>query len=135
MSLLQRSVITVLVGIHLVANFWHSGAHTELSVDLAPIQLTFVIIAVLLAPIAAGVLVWTRWMTIGLWLLVLSMTAALLFGVYHHYILVSPDNIAHLPDGTHEAHAGFIDSASSLALLELATALYAAFCLGVRTAR
>ena len=135
MSLLQRSVITALVAVHLAANFWHSGAHTELSVDLSPVQLTFVIIVILLAPIAAGVLVWTRWMTIGLWLLVLSMAAALLFGVYHHYILVSPDNIAHLPDGPHEAHAGFIDSAASLALLELTAALYGAFCLGARAVR
>jgi len=135
MSLLQRSIITALVAVHLVANFWHSGAHTELAIDLSPIQLTFVIIAILLAPIAAGALVWTRFVTFGLWLLVLSMTGALLFGVYHHYILVSPDNIAHLPDGTHEAHARFIDSAAGLALLELAAALYGAFCLGVRTAR
>ena len=135
MPFLQRSVITALVAVHLVASFWHGGAHTELSVDLSPIQLTFVISVILLAPIAAGVLVWTRFVTIGLWLLLLSMAAALLFGVYHHYILVSPDNIAHLPDGTHEAHAGFIGSAASLALLELAAALYGAFCLGVRSAR
>ena len=135
MSLIQRSFITALVAAHLAANFWHSGAHTELAINLSPIQITFVIIAILVAPIAAGGLVWTRFVAFGLWLLVLSMTAALLFGVYHHYILVSPDNIAYLPDGTHEAHARFIDSAASLALLELATALYGAFCLGVRAAR
>ena len=27
------------------------------------------------------------------------MAAALVFGIYWHYVAVSPDNVAHLPDG------------------------------------
>jgi hypothetical protein len=60
---------------------------------------------------------------------------ALLFGAYHHYILVSPDNIGYLPHAPADAHSTFIDSAAALALLELASALYGAFCLGSRSAR
>ena len=58
------------------------------------------------------------------------MLGAMLFGAYHHYILVSPDNIGHLPDASLDAHATFIASAAALALLELASALYGAFYLG-----
>lgn len=60
----------------------------------------------------------------------LSMLGAMLFGAYHHFILVSPDNIGHLPHGSPDAQATFILSAAALALLELASALYGAFRLG-----
>ena len=60
------------------------------------------------------------------------MLGALLFGAYHHYILISPDNIGHLPHGSADAQSTFIASAATLALLELASALYGRFCLGSR---
>jgi hypothetical protein len=60
----------------------------------------------------------------------LSMLERFLFGAYHHYVLVSPDNIRHLPPGTPESHSHFITSADVIALVELASALYGAFCLG-----
>jgi hypothetical protein len=60
----------------------------------------------------------------------LSMLGALLFGAYHHYVLVSPDNIGHLPSGSPESHSQFIASAAAIALLELTSALSGAFCLG-----
>ena len=62
----------------------------------------------------------------------LSMIGAFLFGGYHHYVLVSPDNIEHLPHGPPHSHAQFISSAAAIALLELGAALYGAFCLGSR---
>jgi hypothetical protein len=55
---------------------------------------------------------------------------ALLFGAYHHFVMISPDNIGHLPHGSAEALSTFVATASALALLELASALYGAFCLG-----
>ncbi len=58
-----------------------------------------------------------------------SVLGALLFGAYHHYVLISPDNIGHLPSGSPESHAAFIASAAVLTLLELASALSGAFCL------
>jgi hypothetical protein len=135
MSVLQKSLISSLVVIHLAANLWHASAHTQLMIDLPPIKLAFVIVVILLAPVACGIFVWTRFETAALSVLTLSMLGALVFGVYHHYILVSPDNIAHLPDGPPAAHARFIDSAAILALLELATAMYAAYWLGARRVR
>ncbi len=125
-----KIVTTALVVVHLVASFWHGDAHTKLAVELPPNKAIFVWGVILFAPIAAAALVWTRYVLIGLWVLVLSMVGALLFGVYHHYVLVSPDNIAHLPVGSAEAHSQFISSAAVIGLLELASALCGAFFLG-----
>jgi len=128
----QRIIITALVIVHLVASFWHGDAHTRLAIALPPEKNIFVYVVILIAPLIALILVWTRYSTIGLWVLALSMVGALLFGAYHHYVMVSPDNIGHLPEGSAEAHTQFISSAAVIALLELAGAFYAAFCLGLR---
>lgn len=133
--MVQRIIITGLVIVHLVASIWHGDAHTRLAIALSPEKNIFVYIVILIAPLVALILVWTRYSTIGLWVLVLSMVGALLFGAYHHYVMISPDNIGHLPEGTPEAHTQFISSAAVIALLELAAALYTAFCLRSRYAK
>jgi hypothetical protein len=127
---MTRIVITALVGFHLIASFWHGSAHAQLAIALPPEKTIFVYVVILIAPIVAAVLVWTRYISIGLWVFFLSMLAAFLFGAYHHYVLVSPDNIGHLPVGSPESHSQFITSAAIIALLELASALYGAFCIG-----
>jgi hypothetical protein len=127
---MTRILITALVGFHLVASFWHGSAHAQLAIALPPEKTIFVYVVILIAPIVAAVLVWTRYVSIGLWVFFLSMLAAFLFGAYHHYVLVSPDNIGHLPVGSPESHSQFITSAAIIALLELASALYGAFCVG-----
>ncbi|MEK6300853.1 MAG: hypothetical protein AABO41_09040 [Acidobacteriota bacterium] len=132
---MTRIVITALVAIHLAASLWHGNAHTQLGIGLPPEKTAFVFGVILIAPIVAAVLVWTRYVSIGLWVFFLSMLGALLFGAYHHYVMVSPDNIGHLPAGSPESHSQFISSAALIALLELAAALYGAFCLGSQHGR
>jgi NADPH:quinone reductase-like Zn-dependent oxidoreductase len=132
---MTRIVVTGLVAIHFVATLWHGSAHTQLAIGL-PIEKTiFVFVVILIAPIVAAGLVWTRYASLGLWVFFLSMLGALLFGAYHHYVLVSPDNIGHLPTGSPDSHSQFIASAAVIALLELASALYGAYCLGSRRAQ
>ena len=127
---MTKTVITGFVAIHFAAAAWHGGAHSQLAIALPPEKSAFVYIVILIAPIVAASLSWTRYAVLGIWLFFLSMLGALLFGAYHHYVLVSPDNIGYLPTGTVEAHSTFIASAAAIALLELAAALYGAFCLG-----
>ena len=122
--------IAVLVVIHFAVALWHGNAHTALAIALPPEKNAFVFLVILIAPLVAASLVWTRYFLVGVWMFFLSMLGAMLFGAYHHFILVSPDNIGHLPHISLEAHATFILSAASLALLELASALYGAFLLG-----
>lgn len=132
---MTKIVISALVVIHLAATLWHGDAHTRLAIGLPPGKSIFVYVVILTAPIVAAGLVWTRYISIGLWVFFLSMLGALLFGAYHHYVLVSPDNIGHLPAGSPESHSQFISSAAAIALLELLSALYGAFCLGLHHAQ
>ena len=127
---MNKIVIAGLVAIHLAATIWHGGAHTQLAITLPPAKNAFVYIVILIAPIAAAGLVWRRRVSIGLWVFFLSMLGSFLFAAYHHYVMVSPDNIGHLPPGSPESHFQFIASAAAIALLDLASALYGAFCLG-----
>jgi hypothetical protein len=117
-------VISILVAMHLVATLLHGKAHTELAIVLPRAKNAFVIAVIVIAPVFAALLAWTRYAAIGIWIFTLSMFGALLFGIYHHYIMVSPDNIAHLPNGSPSAHSAFIASAGAVALLELVSATY-----------
>ena len=132
---MTKMVIAGLVTIHLAASLWHGSAHNQLSIDLPPEKTIFILVVILLAPIVAAGLVWTRFTSLGLWVFFLSMLGALLFGAYHHYVLVSPDNIGHLPAGSPESHSQFTTSAAVIALLELTSALYGAACLGSQHAQ
>lgn len=125
-----RLVVAALALTHLLATLWHSGAHSELAIGLPPLKLAYAYAVIVVAPPVAAALLWTRFATAGLWLFTLAMLGSLLFATYHHYILVSPDNIGHLPEGTPEAHASFVHSAGISALLELGSALLGAYLLG-----
>ena len=125
-----RLVVAALAAVHLLVTLWHSGAHSELAIGLPPLKLAYAYAVIVIAPPVAALLLWTRFATAGLWLFTLAMLGSLLFATYHHYILVSPDNIAHLPEGSAEAHARFVSSAGISALLELGSALVGAFALG-----
>ena len=127
---MSRLAIAALAAVHLLVTLWHAGAHSELQIGLPPLKLAYVYVVIVIAPPVAAALLWTRFARLGLWVFFLSMVGSLLFATYHHYILVSPDNIAHLPEGADEAHARFVNSAGLSALLELGSALYAAFALG-----
>jgi len=127
--------ISALVAIHLIATLWHGSAHTDLSIYLPPLKNLYVYIVMLAAPIAGAILAWTRFARLGSSVFALAMLGALLFGVYHHYILLSPDNIAHLPTGSAEAHSQFISSAALIALIELASALFGFFAMGHQHAK
>ena len=127
---MTKIAIAVLVAIHFAVALWHGNAHTALAIALPLEKNAFVFIVILIAPLVAASMVWTRYALVGVWMFFLSMLGAMLFGAYHHYILVSPDNIGHLPHGSPDTQATFITSAAALALLELASALYGAFRLG-----
>ncbi len=133
--MLEKILITGLVVVHLGVTLWHGDAHARLVIDMPPEKDAFIYVVILAAPLIAAGLVWTRHFSLSLWLFTLSMLGALLFGAYHHYVLVSPDNIEHLPAGGPHLHGQFIDSAAALALLELGSVLYGMFCLGAARVR
>jgi len=73
------------------------SCHRELRVGLAPLASIFVTVVVLVFPLIATVLLWTSEKRLGLILLSLSMFGSLLFGLYHHFLAVSPDHVHSQP--------------------------------------
>ena len=128
---MARTLITVLVALHFAIVVVHGSAHTALAVGLPPAKNAFVLAVIIIAPVVAAALVWTRYAIAGMWLFFASMLGAFLFGGYHHFVMVSPDHIAHLPPGDPGVQSSFVLTAIGLALVELGSTVYAAFA--VRT--
>jgi hypothetical protein len=126
---LTRVTMTTLVVAHLGVAVWHGWAHSVLGVVLPQAKETFVLATVIILPLIAGGLVWTRWAKAAAWLFTLTMLAGLVFGVYHHYVMISPDHVAHLPEGTPHAVRQFVWSAGTLAAVEALAMLYGALAL------
>ena len=94
-----RFLPTIAVLAHLLVSFFHGSAHTELGVDLSTWQKSYVAIVIMVAPLVALTLIWTKHYRLGLLLLVASMAGSLIFGAYYHYVAISPDHVSHLPPG------------------------------------
>jgi len=99
MSRAAEYATAIVVAIHLLINVVHGVAHREQHVGLAPSGSVFVITVVLILPLVAIALVWAVQERLGLVLLSLSMLASLLFGMYHHFLIISPDHVHSQPAG------------------------------------
>ena len=89
--------VTAIVVAHMLLSIAHGLAHLELHVGLVRPDVIFVILVVLLLPLVAMGLVWTAEKRRGLILVSLSMSASLLFGMYHHFMVMSPDHVRSQP--------------------------------------
>lgn len=125
-----KITISLLVAAHLAATIWHGDAHDALAISLPTIKNWFVYLVIIIGPIVAAVLVWTRYQTLGLWLFAATMLGAFVFGTLHHYVMISPDNIEHLPAGPMASQRQFVMSAGTIAWFELGSALLGAFAAG-----
>jgi hypothetical protein len=85
---------TAIVVFHAIANGLHGLAHVEIPVALSLLQSLFVGIVIFSIPIIAAVLLWTQFYRIGSWLLLGSMAGSLFFGLYNHFIVMSPDHVS-----------------------------------------
>ena len=85
---------TTIAVIHAIANGLHGLAHVEIPIPLSLLQSLFVGIVVFLTPIVATILLWTQFDRIGSWLLLSSIAGSLLFGIYNHFIVMSPDHVS-----------------------------------------
>lgn len=111
------ALLTIIV--HALVSALHGWAHQVLNVELSRFQLLFIAIVITCGPVLAGLLIWKGVQRAGAIILALSMAGALVFGVYYHFVLVSPDHVSHLPGiaGSTEAII-FQVSAVLLALVE-----------------
>jgi hypothetical protein len=85
---------TAIVVIHAIANGLHGLAHVEIPIPLSLLQSLFVGIVIFPIPITAAILLWTKFYRIGIWLLLGSLAGSLLFGIYNHFIVISPDHVS-----------------------------------------
>ena len=90
---------TMVVAVHTFINVGHAVAHQNLGIEMAEWQNVFILIVLGLTPILAAVLLWTSYLRLGVQLLAASMVGAFVFGTYYHFIAISADHVAHLPDG------------------------------------
>ena len=123
----NKAWVAIAVVAHLIVNVLHGQAHTGLKVGLSNWQNVYVVTVILLAPLVALALSFTRYARAALWLLLVSMLGALIFGACYHYVIISPDHVAHLPPG--DARGLFRTTALLLVLTEIFGVLVAAFAL------
>src|SRR5262249_52837712 len=91
----ERRWLAIVVLSHLAISFVHGAAHAGADVPLSPAANLFVYIVILAGPIAGLVLTRVAW-RIGLCVIATTMAASLVFGVVNHFMLASPDHVAHV---------------------------------------
>jgi hypothetical protein len=74
----------------------HSAAHEVLGVEASPAQLAFIVAVIIVAPLAGGLLLWKGNVKAGALVLTASMTGALAFGVYYHFVADTADHVSHV---------------------------------------
>ncbi len=111
-----RIAATVTVAVHAVVGVVHELAHRDLGIELTTAQTVFVNLIITATPVVAVILLWSRFKRTCAILFTSALAASLFFGLYYHYVLVSPDHVSHLPDG--DLQSAFRITALLLALLE-----------------
>ncbi len=100
---------------HLVISMVHGAAHGAAHVPLSLAANVFVFAVIVAGPLLGLALSWRAERT-GSLIVALTMTASLAFGVVNHFILESPDHVAHV---TAQWRTLFAATAVLLALTEM----------------
>lgn len=116
MVIARRTCLWV-VAVHAIVAIIHSQAHQQVGVALTNLQSTFAVVVIVVAPAVAAAIIWRGYPRMGSTMLVLSLLASLIFGVVNHFMIDSPDQLAHIAtDGWGKI---FTVSAYALAITEL----------------
>ena len=97
-STLRKTAAFVVIG-HFLIVLIHGVAHFQLEIFSSLWATVFIFAVIWIAPVLSLILLYKGQPNIGALLLFASMAGALIFGVYHHFIAVSSDHIAHAPPG------------------------------------
>jgi hypothetical protein len=128
-----RNVALLTIAGHFLVSAVHGAAHQVLHIKLSPFQLAFVFVITTAAPLLSAILLLMRRARVGAFLLMFSMAASLLFGLWHHYIQMSPDHISqvwYLPNRYWSVAFQF--TASLLAVIELFGTVVGLYLLSLR---
>lgn len=111
-----RTVGTLLVLVHLGVVLLHGSDHAHLAINMAPWQNAFIGAVIVVAPLGAAAILWTRLWKVALWLLALSMAGSFFFGLWYHFLAGGADNVLTMPPDS--VHVAFRVTAVLLAILE-----------------
>jgi hypothetical protein len=111
-------VIVLLVPAHALLTLLHGAVHERAAVGLSAAGSVFVLLVIVLGPLA-GLALWFRWPATGAAVLTVTMAAALVFGLVNHVLLDGPDRIDRVPSAW---RAEFAATAVLLAATEAAAA-------------
>ena len=87
--------LVALVLIHLVISMVHGLAHDRARVPLSYAANVFVYGVILAGPLVGLAVAWWN-RRAGNWVIALTMTGSFVFGVVNHFLLSSPDHVAHV---------------------------------------
>lgn len=90
---MKNGLVLSLVLVHFAVLVVHGTAHAHLSIGASAWQKAFIAGIIFAAPLIATVLLWTRMRELGVFLLGLSLTGSLVFGVRYHFLTAGPDNV------------------------------------------
>src|SRR5262249_42212856 len=90
---MRRFTLSLII-LNLVVNMLHGAAHQVLHIGLSQTQLIFVIVVISAAPLVAGALLLKRHDQSGALLFTAAMLGSLIFGVWNHFIVISPDHVS-----------------------------------------
>ena len=87
--------MAIVVVAHLIISLVHGMAHTEARIPMSTAANIFVIVVILAGPLVGLSLLW-RFERVGGGLIAAALSASFLFGLVNHFLLVSPDHVAHV---------------------------------------
>ncbi len=93
----RATQITIVVIAHTVISALHGLAHLLIPVPISVLQVLFIAGVITALPIIAVILIWRQRVIWAATVLLVSMAGSLLFGLYNHFAVVSPDHISQIP--------------------------------------
>jgi hypothetical protein len=123
----MKTIATLLVVLHLAVVMVHGQAHQQLHIDPSVWQRVFIVTVILVGPLLATVLLWTRFRKIGYVVLLATMAGSLVFGLAYHFLVHGSDNALELQSGHWESLFG--NTAVWLAVTEAAAVVCSALAL------
>jgi hypothetical protein len=91
--------LSLIVLAHFVLLGIHAAAHSMLGVVLSDLQSIIVVLAMIVGPIVAVVLLYTTHRRAGISLLLAAMLSSFIFGLFSHFLIPGIDNILTIPTG------------------------------------
>ena len=90
-----RNWLIVTVLLHLIVTIAHGSAHSGADIPLSRAGRLFVFTVIFAGPLVGLALTWPA-LRVGSWVIAIAMAGALTFGFINHFVVASPDHVAHV---------------------------------------